>query len=113
MNQAEKILGEMEGLLDSLIESARTLLNHSTQVIDENELVRLQEEQEILLTKLIDKDTEFHQLPNHSNQSLMSIRLKIDEKIDLFQKLNAEFVENINAANGLIQFKEERDSLEG
>ena len=102
----------MEGLLDNLIESARILLNHSRQVIDENELIRLQEEQEVLLAKLIDKDTEFHQIPAHSDQSFMPRRLKIDEKIDLFQKLNAEFVENINTANGLIQFKEERDSRE-
>lgn len=104
MQQAEKILGEMESLLDSLIESAKKLLALSKQVIDEEELTRLQEEQEILLSKLVDKDGEFHLLPNASDQELMPKRLKIDGKIDQFQKLNADFVENINTTHGLIQF---------
>lgn len=108
MQQAEKILSEMEGLLDSLIESAKKLLSLSRQVIEEDELSRLQQEQEALLARLIEKDGEFHKQSNGSLEALMPQRLKIDEKIDYFQKLNADFVENISTAHGLIQFDKGR-----
>jgi hypothetical protein len=104
MQKAEKIIDEMEDLLDSLVESAKQLLALSQHVIEEDELVRLQEEQESLLASLVQKDEEFHKLPKLTQDSLMPRRLKIDEKIDHFQKLNASFVENINASHGLIRF---------
>lgn len=105
MQKAEKILGEMEELLNHLIESAKKLLDLSKHVIDEDELLHLQEEQETLLIHLVKKDGDFHKLPNASDTNLMPRRLKIDEKIDEFQRLNAAFVENINATHGLIQFE--------
>lgn len=104
MQRTEKILGEMENLLDSLIESAKKLLDLSHHIVDEDELIRLQEEQEALLATLVKKDADFHKLPDSSNEKLMPRRLKIDEKIDHFQKLNAAFVENINSTHGLIHF---------
>ena len=105
MQRAEKILNEMESLLDNLIESARKLLALSKQVIEEEELMSLQQEQEELLARLIKKDSEFHQLSSQVREKLMSTRLNIDAKIDEFQKLNSEFVENINIAHGLIRFE--------
>lgn len=107
MQRADKILDEMEKLLDSLIESAKKLLELSHNVIDEDELIGLQEEQEALLIALVKKDANFHKLPNASSENLMPRRLKIDEKIDRFQKLNAAFVENINASHDLIQFNQD------
>ncbi|HEV8052348.1 MAG TPA: hypothetical protein VGP47_07630 [Parachlamydiaceae bacterium] len=104
MQQAEKILSEMGNLLDRIIESARKLLALSKQVIEEDELMRLQQEQEELLSSLIDKDAQFQKTSSAAREKLMPARLKIDGKIDEFQKLNSEFVENINTAHGLIQF---------
>lgn len=104
MQQAEKILSEMESLLDNLIESARKLLALSKQVIEEDELMQLQQEQEELLSRLIEKDAEFHKVSSSTREKLLPARVKIDAKIDEFQKLNSEFVENINTAHGLIQF---------
>lgn len=104
MQQAGLILSEMEALLNSLLDNAMKLLMLSQQVIEESELMSLQKEQEILLSKLIEKDSEFHNLTNVSQEKLVQFRLKIDKKIDDFQKLNAEFLENISAAHGLIQF---------
>lgn len=104
MEQAKKILDDMETLLDRLIESAKKLLTLSQQVIEEDELTSLQQHQEVLLENLIQKDADFHKLPNISQATLISLRRKIDTKIDDFQKLNADFLENLNKAHGLIQF---------
>jgi hypothetical protein len=104
IQQAEQVLKEMESLLDKLVETARSLLKFSRQVIVEEDLFRLQQEQEILLEKLFQKDHEFHELPKMVQKELMPQRLKINEKIDQFQQLNAEFIQNINESRGLIQF---------
>jgi len=108
IQQAKQNLSEIESLLDQLIESARALLLLSKQVIEEDEFVHLQEKQEKLLEKLIKKDDEFHELPEKLQEDLLDIRLQINEKIDQFQALNAEFIQNINASHGLIQFDKKR-----
>lgn len=104
IQQAEQVLSEMETLLDSLVETAKNLLKLSQQVIAEDDLFRLQQEQENLLEKLVHKDEEFHEFPKMVQEGLMSERLKINEKIDQFQQLNAEFIQNINESHGLIKF---------
>lgn len=110
MQKAEKIISDMEGLLDRLIESAKKLLVLSENIIEEDELNRLQEEEQTLLAALVKKDEDFQKQPQASQDSLMPKRLKIDEKIDHFQKLNAAFVENINASHGLIKFESKKRS---
>lgn len=102
--QAEQVLNEMEKLLDKLVESAKSLLLLSRQVIEEDELLRLQQDQEELLEKILQKDEEFHALPTKIQEEMGSQRLKINEKIDQFQQLNGEFIQNINTSQGLIQF---------
>lgn len=109
MQQAEQILGEIEDLLDKLIDSANKLLAASQQVIEEDELADLQKDQEVLLERLIEKDAEFHKFSNQIQEKLLPRRLKIDEKIDHFQKLNSDFVENISSAHGVIQFKKPKN----
>lgn len=113
MGQPEKILNEMDKILDQLIENGHKLLAASKQVIEEDELMRLQKEQETILDKLIAHDTSFQKCSSeHSNKALgdklVLLRAKIDEKIETFQKLNTEFVENISAVHGLIQFDKGR-----
>lgn len=108
MPKTEHILIEMETLLDSLLENAKKLLALSRQVIEEDELMALQKEQEVLLANLIDKDAQLQQLNSTPQEQLKQSRLKIDQKIDDFQKLNAEFLENISTAHGLIQFDKGR-----
>lgn len=109
MQQAEQVLGEIESLLDQLIDSAQKLLTVSQQVMEEEELTNLQKDQEALLEKLIEKDAEFHKFSNITQEKLLPRRLKIDEKIDHFQKLNSEFVDNISSAHGVIQFKKPKE----
>ena len=108
MPKTEHILQEMESLLDGLLENARKLLVLSKQVIEEEELTVLQKEQEALLSELIKKDSELHHLNEISKNDLYESRANIDAKIGEFQKLNAEFLENIRAAHGLIQFEKGR-----
>lgn len=106
MPQAKKILTEMDSILDGLIENARKILKASQQVIAEEDLTRLQKEQKTLVDKLTDKDSQFNKCDDKgTKQGIGTLRKQIDDKIDLFQKLNAEFVDNIAAAHGLIQFE--------
>jgi hypothetical protein len=100
----EIILNEMGHLLDKLISGAENLLELSQQVIPEEEFVKLQDHQEELLGKLIEKDQALHSHKDLLNPSLQTMRKEIDRKIDLFQKLNTDFVEKISAAHGLIHF---------
>ena len=107
MLQPEKLLNEMDKILNQLIENGNKLLAASKQVIEEDELMRLQKEQETMLDKLIAHDTSYQKCSleqNSKGNKLSLLRAKIDEKIEAFQKLNAEFVENISAVHGLIQF---------
>lgn len=108
MRQTETILAEMENLLDHLIGNARELLAISKQVIEEQELIRLQQIQDELLTTLVEKDAEFHLLPEDTQKKFILLRYRIDEKIDEFQQLNADFLENISNAQGVIQFNKGR-----
>lgn len=100
----DKILNEMDKLLNALILGAEKLLELSQQVIPEEEFIKLQEKQDILLSKLIEKDQELHSHQNLTEPKWQSMRKEIDRKIDLFQKLNDDFVEKITAAHGLIRF---------
>lgn len=106
MQQLEKILIEMEKILDLLIENAKQLLELSKQVIAEEELTPLQEKQQELLTQLLEKDDAFHEACAELKTDYNSpLRNRIDEKLDHFQKLNSNFIDNITTTLGLIQFE--------
>lgn len=96
----------MDNILDDLVENAKLILKASQQVIAEEDLHRLQKEQRALVDQLTDKDAIFNKCRNEGpKDGVNALRQRIDDKIDLFQKLNAEFVDNISAAHGLIQFE--------
>lgn len=100
----ETILLEMDKLLDALIGGAEKLLELSGHVVDEEGLLRLQDRQDELLSQLLEKDKELHHFKDLSVPKIQSLRNEIDRKIDLFQKLNNDFVEKISAVQGLIHF---------
>lgn len=106
MLNADKILNEMDQLLDLLIENASKLLELSKQVISEEELDNLQKKQQDLLEKLVEKDEAFHQLNGSATHDDSSpLRNQIDDKLDVFQELNANFIDNITASHGMIHFE--------
>jgi len=104
MAKTEDLLNSMEQILDLLIQNANELLDLSQKVFAEEELTRLQAQQNELLNQLIDKDEAVNKLPAGGPQ-LVPLRNRIDEKLTLFQDLNARFIDNITASNGPIQFE--------
>lgn len=111
VNAPAALLKEMDMLLDDLVSGAEKLLELSQKVIAEEELVNLQARQEILLGKLIEKDALLHTLEGLDASDIKTIRKGIDRKIDLFQKLNADFVEKISSVHGLIRFDKKKNKV--
>src|ERR1700733_8426172 len=99
----------MNGILDQLIENAQKLNELSLQVIAEDEITPLQEQQQELLSALVELDNTFYQGgAGLSKGKLSPLKKVIDDKIETFQCLNSSFVENIMSSHGLIQFKDEK-----
>lgn len=106
MSKANKILSEMEDVLDKLIENAQKLHNLSKHAIAEEELSPLQSIQQELLSTLVSLDDTYHNAhPNPSHVDDLTINKRIQKKLDVFEQLNSSFVDNIVNSHGLIQFE--------
>jgi hypothetical protein len=106
MQHLEDILTQIESILDLLIQNAEKLQEVSHQVIAHEELISLQERQEELLKQLLKSDEEFSQACQGGvNEYQSPIRTRIAEKLEQFQNLNSQFITNIMATRGLIQFE--------
>ena len=106
MDQPEEILSKMEKILNQLIANAENLNQLSQQVSSQEELRPLQEKQEDLIEQLLDSDAEFNKLLKGKTRYYQSsARTRIGEKLDYFQKLNTDFLDNLKSSKGLIQFE--------
>lgn len=106
MDMHEEILSRMEKILNQLIVTAEKLKDLSQHVTSEDELRPLQEKQEDLIAKLLETDEEFNKaLKGKTKYYQSSSRTRIGEKLDYFQKLNTNFLENLGSSRGLIQFE--------
>lgn len=105
---ADKILSEMEEVLDQLIQNAEKLYDVSRQVIAEEELAPLQNRQQELLSTLLQLDDAFHKANMQTKEDNSSVRSRIQEKIEIFQRINSSFVTNITTSYGLIQFESDK-----
>lgn len=106
MTQAKKILKEMDAILSSLVRNAELILQTSQQTTAKDDLYQLQKEQRALVDKFTDKDTLYNksEVENDRDKAIGLIK-EIDKKIDLFQKLNSKYVENMSSAHSLIHFE--------
>lgn len=96
-------LTQMHREFDELIETAKSLRELSKQVVSEEELTAVQKHQQALLEKLeaTDEILDRHfwnEMTEHDHQQLR-------DKVHLFQTLNREFIQNLKANHGLIQFE--------
>lgn len=106
MKSLQQCIDQMNLLANELIEVATTLRNMSQQVISEEDLEPLQQREEKLLTQLEELD---HLLKkNYKNQLSPQIQEQMHQKLQAFQELNQEYIQNLNASHGLIQFELER-----
>lgn len=94
---------QMNQLLSELIQVTTQLRDMSLQVISEEDLAPLQKRQEDLLTQLenIDQQIQIH----YRHQSEIATREHFHNQLQIFQQLNHEFIQNLNASHGLIQFE--------
>lgn len=105
METAEDILSQIEGILDALLENAEQLKAISLQVISEGELSALQTKQEDLVHQLNDKQEKFLEASTHGHLDPdLPITKRIVAKLQTFQQLNSQFIENLNSNKGIIHF---------
>ncbi len=110
MNDAqEQVLLQIEGILNQLIENAELLKGLSKQVIAQEELKLLQTKQEKLIAELTTFDVQFHTMGGKINAHRSPTQKRIDEKLQQFQQLNMDFIENLSASHGLIKFEIQKD----
>jgi len=94
---------QMHELLTRLLDVAIQLRDMSKQVISEEDLAKLQQQQKGLLAELQEVD---HQIQENYKHQLDPTRQKeIDSQLHTFQQLNQEFIQNLRANHGLIQFE--------
>lgn len=103
MQSTKNSIKQMDKLLDELIEVARQLRDASLQVISEEQLIPLQQQQEEILSQLEQLDQN---LPKGSDSEISaSMHQHFHQKLKEFKNLNQEFVANLGASHGLIQFE--------
>lgn len=99
------LLKQIETLLDQLILNAERLKESSLKVISEEELNSLQAQQSELIQQLQVLDEQFHREFSQVKQEVYAKhRASIDKRIEHFQKLNEEFIQNLSSNHGIIDF---------
>lgn len=107
MPTPEKILEEMDAILDRLIQIAETMQRLSKQVISEGELAPLQKSQEDLVAQLETLDVAFQKAykQHEPNSKPSALRSQIAKKIERFQVINMGFIENLKTGQKLIEIE--------
>ena len=104
MQNAQAILFKIHGFLDQLIDIAASLEKLSKEMASEEEINSLQEEQENIIAALMQLDADLiHDYPEVAKEDSKE-RKAIHQKMEIFQKLNRNFIENLERGSGIIQF---------
>jgi hypothetical protein len=103
MKSLQDYVIQMNQLLGELIHVATQLRDMSLQVISEEDLAPLQKRQEDLLLQVENVDQQMQE--NYRHQLSVDGQEQIHNQLQTFQQLNQEFIENLSASHGLIQFE--------
>ena len=103
MKSLQQCLDQMSQLMNELIQIATKLRDASQQVISEEELAPLQKRQDDLLLQLEEADKELQ--AHYGFQIDAATKEAYHNQLQIFQRLNQEFMQNLNASHGLIQFE--------
>jgi hypothetical protein len=103
MQSFEELIVQMNLLLDRLVDVARQLSSVSKQVISEEQLAPLQEEQDGILKKLEEIDTELQQ--TFASELTPAMHQQLTQKLEEFKAFNQEYIDHLKASHGLIQFE--------
>lgn len=104
MPTSDKILEQMDSILDQLLQTAKTLKGLSRQVVATRELTNLQKSQEKLVEQLTALDAAFQKANKHKPKP-SPLHTQIAKKLATFQSLNTGFIDNLKIAHGLLDFE--------
>jgi chaperonin cofactor prefoldin len=102
MKSLQDYLDQMDHLLGELVQVATQLRDLSLKVISEEELAPLQKHQEELLSQIESVDEKIR--ANYPHQIKADLQEKIHHQLESFQKLNREYIQNLDKSHGIIQF---------
>ncbi len=111
MTSFQSYVDQMNQLLNELIQVATQLRDMSLQVISEEDLAPLQKHQEDLLVRLENSDQQIQR--NYPHQLDGTTQENFHHQLQIFQGLNQEFIQNLSASHGLIQFELRRLEEQG
>jgi hypothetical protein len=98
MNKTKELLVEIDVVLDQILDIAARLKAISQSVIAKEEVAGLQKAQEELLQKLLALEEEHKKEdPKIADPSILDIQKTIHQKLELFEELNANFIENLSS----------------
>lgn len=103
MKSLQYYVEQMTQLLADLVQNAEKLRDVSRQVISEEELSPLQKHQQELLGQLEQTDSNMQRY--YPNQLDSATHQLFHAQLHAFHILNQEFIQNLNASHGLIQFE--------
>jgi hypothetical protein len=103
MKSLQNYIEQMNQMLKELIQVATQLRDMSLQVISEEDLAPLQKRQEELLLKLESMDEQIQR--DYRHQLPATMQEQFHAQLQIFQQLNQEFIQNLSASHGLIQFE--------
>lgn len=106
MKSLKHYMDRMDHLMDELVQVATQLRDMSLKVISEEELAPLQKHQEGLLAELEEVDQKIR--ANYPHLVDAALQEKVQTQLHLFQRLNQEYIKNLSASRGLIQFEMKR-----
>lgn len=106
MKSLQNYIDQIKLLTNDLILVATKLRNMSLQVVSEEELTVQQQREEELLMQIEKIDEEIQK--NYKDQLSPEFKKEFHEKLLTFQELNQEYIQNLKASHGLIQFELQR-----
>lgn len=109
MESLAHYLEQMDLLLAKLVDVAAQLRDMSLQTISEKEVAPLQKKQDMLLAELETIDQQLHQ--QYGEEFKKHPHSNIHDQLEKFQQLNKEFIANLSARHGLIQFELDRNNV--
>jgi hypothetical protein len=103
MKSPQEYIDQVNQLLNELIQVSTQLRDLSLQVVSEEDLAELQKRQEELLNQIENIDQQMRE--NIGYQLSMEAQEQLHDQLQAFQQLNQEFIQNLSASHGLIQFE--------
>lgn len=109
MAEMDFFLNRIESVLDQLIANEMHINELSLGEPGSEEISNLQDQQEHLLIELQQADLAFSEAAKQNHEALpLQGKVRINEKLIQFQKLNNEFIERLKSRRHFIHFEVKR-----